>query len=72
MNHKGDGLLLLAAAIGGGGFISVKYLLDDGFTPYQVIFGRFLLAAVCLGVLYGKESGSMRNPDWKVGWIFGV
>ena len=72
MNHKGDGLLLLAAAIGGGGFISVKYLLDDGFTPYQVIFGRFLLAAVCLGVLYRKEWHRMTKQEWKVGGIFGV
>ena len=34
MKNKGDWLLLLAAAIGGGGFISLKYLLDWGYTPY--------------------------------------
>ena len=50
MKNKGDWMLLLAAFIGGGGFISVKYLLDWGYDPYQVIFGRFLMASLCMGL----------------------
>lgn len=52
MKHKGDWLLLLAAFIGGGGFISLKYLLDWGYDPFQVIFGRFLTASVCMCLVY--------------------
>ena len=55
MKHKGDWLLLLAAFIGGGGFISLKYLLDWGYDPFQVIFGRFLTASVCMCLVYCKR-----------------
>lgn len=41
MKHKGDWLLLLAAFIGGGGFISLKYLLDWGYEPVSGDFRAF-------------------------------
>ena len=72
MKHKGDLLLFLAAFIGGSGFISSKYLLDWGYTPYQVIFGRFLVAALCLGIFYWKAWKSITKSEWKVGSILGL
>ena len=72
MKHKGDLLLFLAAFIGGSGFISSKYLLDWGYTPYQVIFGRFLVAALCLGIFYWKAWKNITKSEWKVGSILGL
>lgn len=72
MKHKGDCLLLLAAFLGGGGFISVKYLLDWGYTPYHIIFGRFLVATLCLALVYHKHLRSITRQEWKFGSILGV
>ena len=70
MKHKGDWLLLLAAFIGGGGFISLKYLLDWGYDPFQVIFGRFLTASVCMCLVYCKRLKRIpkRNGGSAVFW----
>lgn len=72
MKNKGDWLLLLAAFIGGGGFISLKYLLDWGYDPFQVIFGRFLMASVCMCIVYHKRLRKITGREWKVGSILGV
>ena len=61
MKNKGDWLLLLAAAIGGGGFISLKYLLDWGYSPYHIIFGRFLVAACGMGLFYFRQIPQIRR-----------
>ena len=65
-------MLLLAAFVGGGGFISVKYLLDWGYDPYQVIFGRFLMASLCMGIVYHKRLRKITKKEWKVGSILGA
>ncbi|MBR5122473.1 MAG: DMT family transporter [Anaerotignum sp.] len=72
MKNKGDWLLLLAAFIGGGGFISLKYLLDWGYDPYQVIFGRFLMASAVMCIVYHKRLKKITKKEWKVGTILGV
>ena len=72
MKNKGDWLLLLAAAIGGGGFISIKYLLDWGYSPYHVIFGRFFVAVCCMGLLYGRQIPNITKKEWKTGSLLGA
>ena len=72
MRNKGDWMLLIAAAIGGGGFIGVKYLLDWGYTPYQVMLGRFLVATLCLSVIYFKKYATITKEEWKTGSILGA
>ena len=72
MKHKGDWLLLLAAFIGGGGFISLKYLLDWGYDPFQVIFGRFLMASVCMCLVYCRRLKRITKQEWKVGVGLGI
>ena len=72
MKNKGDWMLLLAAFLGGGGFISVKYLLDWGYDPYQVIFGRFLMASLCMVIVYHKRLRRITKKEWKVGSILGA
>ena len=65
-------MLLLAAFIGGGGFICLKYLLDWGYDPFQVIFGRFLMASICMSMVYHKRLKKITKREWKVGGILGV
>ena len=72
MKTKGDWLLLLAAAIGGGGFISLKYLLDWGYTPYHIIFGRFLVAACGMGLFYFRQIPQITKREWKTGGVLGA
>lgn len=72
MKNKGDWMLLLAAFIGGGGFISLKYLLDWGYDPFQVIFGRFLMASLCMCIVYHKRLKKITKREWKVGGSLGA
>lgn len=72
MRNKGDWLLLLAAFVGGGGFISLKFLLDWGYSPYQVIFGRFLMASLTLCLVYHRHLPKITKREWKVGGILGA
>lgn len=69
--QKGDLLLLLAAMIGGLGFVSMKYLLQWEFTPFQVIAGRFFIATAVLCTIYFKELKKMTNEEWKSGAVLG-
>ncbi len=72
MKNKGDWQLLLAAFIGGFGFISLKYLLDWGYDPFQVIFGRFLMASASMCLVYHKRLKKITKREWKVGSILGA
>lgn len=72
MRSKGDWLLLLAAFVGGVGFISLKYLLDWGYTPYQVVLGRFLLASLCMCAVYHRRLPRITKREWKLGGLLGV
>ena len=62
----------MAAFIGGGGFISLKYLLDWGYDPFQVIFGRFLMASLCMCVVYHRRLKKITKREWKVGGMLGA
>lgn len=72
MRNKGDWMLLIAAIVGGGGFIGVKYLLDWGYTPYQVIFWRFFVAMACLSLVYRKRYPKISKKEWKMGSFLGL
>lgn len=72
MRNKGDWMLLIAAVIGGGGFIGVKYLLDWGYNPYQVMLGRFFIATICLSIVYSKKYKTITKTEWKMGGVLGA
>ncbi len=69
--YKGELCLLLAALVGGAGFISMKYLLEDGLNPFQITAGRFLVAMICMGIFYGKKLKNITTQEWKAGSIIG-
>ena len=72
MRNKGDWMILLAAFIGGGGFIAIKYLLDWGYTPFQIMLGRFLIATACIGLVYYKQLAKITKKEWRVGGMLGI
>lgn len=73
MNKKrGELLLLIAAIIGGGGFISMKYLLEWGYQPFQVIAGRFLVGGLLLYLIYFKMMRDTTKEEWKAGIVLGL
>lgn len=65
-------MLLVAAMIGGGGFISARYLLDWGYNPYQIMLGRFIIATLCLSLVYYKNYPNITKKEWRMGGILGV
>jgi drug/metabolite transporter (DMT)-like permease len=69
--YKGELLLLLAALVGGAGFISMKYLLEDGLSAFQIIAGRFLVATICMGIFYRKKLYHITLEEWKAGGLVG-
>ena len=69
--HKGESLLFLAAFIGGAGFVSMKYLLECGFSPFQIIAGRFLIGTVFMLLVYGKRALPQNKETWKAGGVVG-
>lgn len=69
--RKGELYLLFAAFIGATGFISMKYLLVDGFTPFQIIAGRFLVGVLCMLALYWRDFRKITPEEWKAGMIVG-
>lgn len=70
-SHKGDIMLLLASMSGGIGFVFIKYLLEQEFTPFQIIAGRFFVAVLLLCLLYHKEYRKITLQEWKYGGILG-
>lgn len=70
--QKGEFLLLIAAIVGGGGFISMKYLLEWGYQPFCVIAGRFLVGGALLFAMYYKTMVGVTKQEWKAGGILGL
>lgn len=63
--YIGDGLLLITAIVWGSGFVVTAIALDY-LTAYQVMFGRFVLAAIILSILFGKKFRSFTKAVvWK-------
>lgn len=52
--YIGDGLLLITAIVWGSGFVVTAIALEY-FSTYQVMAGRFIIAAVILSLLFRKK-----------------
>jgi drug/metabolite transporter (DMT)-like permease len=54
-SKKGSILLFMAAAVGGLGFVWVKIILDGGYSNFQCMAGRYLMACIfMMGVFFTK------------------
>lgn len=70
--NKETAMLFAAAIIGGGGFIGMKYLLDWGYFPLQVIAGRFFISSLCMLVFFFKSFLDIKIEEIKAGIILGI
>ncbi|MHA6252793.1 DMT family transporter [Oceanobacillus sp. CAU 1775] len=69
--YIGDGLLLITAIVWGSGFVVTAIALEY-LTAYQVMAGRFILAAIILSLLFRKRFRTFTNSVvWK-GAILGT
>lgn len=63
---KAELLLLIVAIIWGGGFIAGKVALETA-SPLWIIFLRFSLAAICLGLVFFSQIKSASKPCIRAG-----
>ena len=69
--YIGDGMLLITAIVWGSGFVVTAIALEY-LTAYQVMAGRFILAAIILSLLFGKKFKTFtKSVIWK-GAILGT
>ena len=69
--YIGDGMLLITAIVWGSGFVVTAIALEY-LTAYQVMAGRFILAAMILSLLFGKKFKTFtKSVIWK-GAILGT
>lgn len=65
--------LILTAGIWGSGFVAMQSVLDNGFTPLQIITIRFFIAAVLINTIFFKQIKANINKEAiKAGSIIGV
>lgn len=70
--RKADIMLLLASMLWGSGFIGTDIGLRLNLTPMQLIAGRFVLAALLMGLLFHKQLSFISRLEWKAGCILGT
>ena len=69
--YIGDGMLLITAIVWGSGFVVTAIALEY-LSAYQVMAGRFILAAMILSLLFGKKFKTFtKSVIWK-GAILGT
>ena len=64
--------LLGVAIIWGAGFIATQVAIEDNLSPIFIVFARFLLAAVAMGLAGMKNLRHITKQEWKVGILAGV
>lgn len=70
-SYIGDGLLLITAIVWGSGFVVTAIALEY-LSAYQVMAGRFVIAALILSLLFGRKFKTIRKSVvWK-GAILGT
>jgi drug/metabolite transporter (DMT)-like permease len=66
-----DGALVLTTLIWGSTFVIAKDILED-FPPIAYITVRFVLASICLVLLFPRLTLSARAAQWKAGITLGL
>lgn len=66
-----DAVLLLVAVIWGGGFIAGKVALETA-SPLWILFIRFALAALCMGVLFFRQIKGAGRENRRIGCMLGA
>jgi len=65
--------ILLATIIWGWAFVFSRLTLDAGISPAALVFSRYLIASVLLGLIFNKTLRSnLRLAHWKTGICLGA
>lgn len=65
-------LLLLTSVIWGSGFITARIALNEGVTPFQLMFARFLLGSILLNAIFFKKVKNLNKGEIKGGILIGI
>ena len=72
LNIGSDLSLLITALIWGTGFPTTQYAIDAGLSTSLILFLRFGIATLVLGLVAFRRLSKMRVADWKTGIPAGV
>lgn len=65
--------LVVVTILWGGGFVFTKMSLNAGLSASAVLFGRFALATVLLGIVFGRQiKRHYQKGQWKGGLVIGL
>lgn len=64
--------LLSIAVIWGSGFIATQIAIDEGLSTAFIMFVRFTVASIVLGVSFKEDVKKMKKIDFKIGLIAGT
>lgn len=65
--------LFVVTMLWGCGFIFVAYTLRAGMSPAAVLLGRFVLATLIIGVVFGRQiKREYKKGQWKGGLVIGA
>lgn len=71
-NNKASALLLLVACVWGSGYVITQFALDEGFTPFQIIAGRFMIGSIVLCAVFYKTLLKTTKKEILYGVITGM
>jgi len=69
---KANMLLLIAAFVWGSGFVGNRWVLDAGFSPFQLIAARMFIASICLNVFFRQKLKTISKGDIQIGVLIGA
>lgn len=73
LNSKNANLmLLLASIIWGSGFITTQIALNEGITPFQLMFARFFLGSILLNIIFYKRVKKLSKGEIKSGILISI
>ena len=70
-SKKGSLLLFMAAAVGGLGFVWVKVILDAGYSNFQCMAGRYLMACIFMAGIFAARPRRIKKETLLKGFILG-
>lgn len=70
--RKATALLLLASVMWGSSFVASKVCLNSGMLQFEIVFYRFFIGAVLMGILFRKELRKIPAKTWKAGIVLGL
>ena len=65
-------LLLLVSALWGSSFVGSKICMNSGMNGYEIVFFRFVLGAIFMGILFHKDLRHTTKSAARAGFLIGL